>query len=286
MHIKRAEPQTYVSASRGCPFDCWFCSNPIWKESKPWVRSRGAASVAAEVELLYHRGAREIYLAADEFNLNYEWPLEVARAIQALGHPDLYFQCDVRADKVTDELAREFIKMNLWMVHIGIESGNQQTIDGLQKRITLEQVMDSCRLFRAHGIHVFGFMMLYHAWEDQDGRLRWETPADVDNTLRFCRRLLRERLVNYMSWQVATPYPGSRLWQTAKKHGLLLDRVGDARQTGMLLPGVTDRDIRRSLRRGYILKDWYALRSGHIGWKQVARIRQNLAVVLGQEWMK
>ncbi|MGA2326587.1 MAG: radical SAM protein [Bryobacteraceae bacterium] len=287
MHFKRAEPQTYVLVSRGCPFDCWFCSNPIWKENKPWVRVRRPEAVAEEVELLYQRGVREIYLSADEFNLNFEWPVEVASAIRKLGHSDLFFQCNVRADKVTDEMAGEFAKMNLWMVHIGIESGNQRTIDGLQKRIRLEQVVEACRVFQRHGIRVFGFMMLYHAWEE-NGQLAYETPADVDNTLRFSRRLLSERLINYMSWQVATPYPGSRLWHTANKYGLLLGsgRFGDVRERAMQLPGVSEKDVRRSLRKGYLLKGWAALRSGRIGWKHVTRLRQNLGVILGQDWMK
>jgi radical SAM superfamily enzyme YgiQ (UPF0313 family) len=287
MHLKRAEPQTYIAVSRGCPFDCGFCSNPIWKESKPWVRLRGAELIAREVEQLYQRGIREIYLSADEFNVNLDWPVKVARELQKLGHSDLFFQCNVRADKVNEELAREFRKMNLWMVHIGVESGNQRTIDGLKKHIELDQVVNACRIFQAEGIKVFGFLMMYHAWEE-NGALAFESPADVNKTFEFARRLLREKLINYMSWQVATPYPGSRLWETAQKYGLLLDlhRFGDVREKAMNLPGVTERDIRRSLRKGYVIKTYYALKSGNIGWKHVTRARQSLAVMLGQDWLK
>jgi anaerobic magnesium-protoporphyrin IX monomethyl ester cyclase len=287
MHLHRAEPQTYISVSRGCPFDCWFCSNPIWKESKPWVRVRGPQAIAEEVELLYQRGIREIYLSADEFNVNLEWPVEVARALQNLGHSDLYFQCNVRADKVNEELAREFRKMNLWMVHIGVESGNQRTINGLKKRIELDQVVNACRIFQAQGIKVFGFFMLYHAWEEA-GQLAFESPADVKKTFKFAHRLLHEELINYMSWQVATPYPGSRLWGTALKFGLLLNprRFGDVRERAMNLPGVSEQDIRRSLRKGYVIKTWYALKSGHISWKHLTRARQVMAIMLNQDWLK
>jgi radical SAM superfamily enzyme YgiQ (UPF0313 family) len=287
MHLHRAHPQTYIVVSRGCPFDCGFCSNPIWKESKPWVRLRGAQSIAEEVEGLYQRGIREIYLSADEFNVNLDWPVEVARALQKLGHNDLYFQCNVRADKVNEELAREFRKMNLWMVHIGVESGNQRTIDGLKKRIELDQVVNACRIFQAQGIKVFGFFMLYHAWEEGE-QLTYETPAEVNTTFDFARRLLRGELINYMSWQVATPYPGSRLWETAKKFGLLCDAhwFGDVREKAMNLPGVSEKDDRRSLRKGYYIKTWYALKSGHISWKHLTRARQVLSIMLNQDWLK
>jgi radical SAM superfamily enzyme YgiQ (UPF0313 family) len=273
--------------SRGCPFDCGFCSNPIWKESKPWVRLRGPQSIAEEVETLYQRGIREVYLSADEFNVNFDWPIEVARALQKLGHDDLYFQVNVRADKVNEELVSEFQKMNLWMVHLGVESGNQRTIDGLKKHIELDQVVNACRMFQAQGIKVFGFFMLYHAWEE-DGKLVYESPTEVDKTFEFARRLLNDGLINYMSWQVATPYPGSRLWKTALKFGLLFDshRFGDVREEAMNLPNVSEKDVRHSLRKGYIIKTWYALKSGNIGWKHITRARQSLAVILGQDWMK
>lgn len=287
MHLHRAQPQTYIVVSRGCPFDCWFCSNPIWKESKPWVRLRGAQSIAEEVEQLYQRGVREIYLSADEFNVNLKWPVEVALALQNLGHSDLYFQCNVRADKVNEELAHEFRKMNLWMVHIGVESGNQRTIDGLKKRIELDQVVNACRIFQNEGIKVFGFLMLYHAWEE-GGQLANETPAEVDKSFKFARHLLREKLINYMSWQVATPYPGSHLWKTALKFGLLLEskHIGDVREIAMNLPGVSERNVRRSLRKGYAIKTWYALKSGHISWRHLTRARQVMAIMLNQDWLK
>ncbi len=287
MHLRKAEPQTYMVVSRGCPFDCWFCSNPVWKDNKPWVRLRSPQAIASEIEHLYRRGIREIYLSADEFNVNYEWPLEVARAIQDLGHHDLCFQCNVRADKVTDELAEEFRKMHLWMVHLGIESGNQHTIDGLAKRIQIEQVVNATKVFQKFGIKVFGFVMLYHAWEE-NGELAFETPKDVDRTLDFCKKLLSKKLLNYMSWQVATPYPGARLWKTAQKFALLPNsrQFSDLRSQSMCLPGISKADYARSLRRGYVLKSWYAVRSGSINFRHLARIRQSLAVILNMPWLK
>jgi hypothetical protein len=63
--------------------------------------------------------------------------------------------------------------------------------------------------------------MLFHAWEEKN-RLHFESPAEVDNTLRFCRYLFRDiGSLDYISWQVATPMPGSRLWETAQKYNLL-----------------------------------------------------------------
>jgi radical SAM superfamily enzyme YgiQ (UPF0313 family) len=281
MHIHQAIPQTHILVSRGCPFDCNFCANAVWKYNKPWVRLRSPANIALEVELLYQRGIREIYMTSDEFNVTEKWALEVCAALEKLGHQDLYFQCNIRADRVSPELARAFKRINLWMVHLGIESGNQRTLDGIGKHVTLEQVERACTHFQEAGLSIFGFVMLFHAWEE-DGRLTWETPEDVDQTFRFCRRLLSKKLIDYMSWQVATPMPGSRLWQTARKHNLIPDKViEDVWSQNMLLPGVCESQVKAKLRKGMLLKNFYLLKNGKINLRHVDRIGRNLRVLLG-----
>jgi radical SAM superfamily enzyme YgiQ (UPF0313 family) len=283
MHINKAKPQMHILVSRGCPYDCNFCANPVWKYNKPWIRMRSAQNIAREVDVLYARGVREIYMTSDEFNVKESWAIDVCKAIEALGHRDLYFQCNLRADVISDDLAKAFRRINLWMVHLGIESGNQRTLDGIGKHTTLEQVEHTCRVLQAQGISVFGFVMLYHAWEE-DGRLRWEDNDDVGRTLGFCRRLLASGLIQYMSWQVATPMPGSRLHALAAKYCLIPDRVIDNPWThNLLLPGIGAGDVRSSVRKGMLLKDWYLLKNGNINVSHLWRAWTNVRVLLGLE---
>ncbi|MEW6357793.1 MAG: radical SAM protein [Planctomycetota bacterium] len=282
IHIRKAYPQTYMLVSRGCPFDCNFCSNPVWKENKPWVRKRSGANIAQETKLLYDRGIREIYMSADEFNLTHDWTEEVCTEIQKLGLSDLYFQCNIRADRMSPEMARQMAAAKIWMVHLGIESGNQRTLNGIQKKVTLEQIENACRIFQAAGIKIFGFLMLFHVWEE-NGALRWESPRDVDKTLDFAKHLFKNKLIDYMSWQMATPNPGSRLWDIALRHNLLLDphEFRSYRTVSMKLPGVTPRHVRRALRRGLFIKNWYALKNGNINWRHLDRVWENIKSFAG-----
>jgi magnesium-protoporphyrin IX monomethyl ester (oxidative) cyclase len=282
MHISRAAPQTHMLVSRGCPFDCNFCANPVWKYNKPWVRMRSPANVAEEVRLLYDRGVREIYLSSDEFNVSEQWGVDVCRAIGELDCPDLYFQCNLRADKVSPRLAEAFAAINLWLVHLGIESGNQRTLDGIGKKVTLEQIERAARLLRGQGLKIFGFVMLYHAWEEE-GELHWEDSRMVDNTLRFCKKLLQEGLIQYMSWQVATPMPGSRLYGLAQRHGLLPERrMEGVWARNLLLPGVSQKELKAKLRRGLILKNWYLLKNGNLRLAHLDRVWRNLKALAGR----
>jgi hypothetical protein len=52
--------------------------------------------------------------------------------------------------------------------------------------------------------------MLYNVWEE-DGQLCFENNQDCLNTLRFAKILAKKGLIDWISWSVATPYPGSQL---------------------------------------------------------------------------
>ena len=280
-HMHRSQPQAVVLVSRGCPFDCNFCSNPVWKYSKPWLRYRSPENIANEVEQLYRMGIREIYLSADEINFSESWALEVCKALAGLGHGDLWFNCNIRPDVMTSRLAEAFRKANLWCVHVGIDSANQRVLDGVGKKVRLEQITEACRILKNAKLNVFGFVMLFHAWEE-NGRLMWETPGEVGNTLRYCRSLMSKRLLDYISWQVATPMPGSRLWDLAQKHQLLpSNEATNIFNRNMLLPGLEERHVRMALIKGLWLKNYYLVRSGKVNWRQFPAIWPNLRVMLG-----
>ncbi len=114
----KGTPSTSITASRGCPFNCTFCSNPIWKLQKPWVRLRSPQNITEEVEYLYQRGIREIYIESDELNPNLEWCIAVFKALKDLGHSDLYFQCNLRARPIAEELAVALSEANCWLAHV------------------------------------------------------------------------------------------------------------------------------------------------------------------------
>jgi radical SAM superfamily enzyme YgiQ (UPF0313 family) len=178
-------------------------------------------------------------------------------------------------------MAQSFKKINLWIVHLGIESGNQKTLDGVGKKVSLEQITEACRILKHENIKVFGFVMLFHAWE-KEGELRWESADDVGRTLDFCHKLFKKKLMDYMSWQVATPMTGSRLWELAKKHNLLPSHeIRSIFIRNLMLPGVSDKDVRRALRKGFFMKNFYMVRNGNVNFRHVRAAAANLKVMLG-----
>lgn len=143
--IKRKWPDVCIISARGCPYNCIFCSNPVWKHSKPWIRMRTPDNIAKEVEFLIGRGVKEIFDYADEFNANVDWAVRVAEKIAQL-NSDILFKVQLRADKITERLAKSLKKMGCWLAHIGIESGNQEVLNGINKQISLKQVIKGLKL--------------------------------------------------------------------------------------------------------------------------------------------
>jgi len=208
-------------ASRGCLYNCTFCSNPVWRLQRPWFRTRPPADVAAEVEMLYQMGIREIYIRSDEMNADVEWAISVFDALFHLGHQDLYFQCNLRASPVPPELVASMARAGCWLCHIGIESSSPRVLKGIKKHITLPEIESALGLLKLHGIKTYGFFMCYQAWEDK-GEPCYESTKEVLQTLRYAASLRLRGLLNYMSWSLATPYPGSELFQISLKHNLLV----------------------------------------------------------------
>ena len=183
-------------------------------------------------------------------------------------------------DKVTEDFVQSLKAMNMWLVQVGVESGNQRVLDGIQKRITLEQVIDSFKLFRKYGIKVLASMMLYQVWEE-DGILCYESTQEVKNSLRFLKQLCSQNLIHYFSWQIATPLPGSRLYDIARKYNLLLHDKDfmDTRHPCLSIPGVSQREMQSMLKKGVLLKIFYALKSGNIEWKHGLRMWENVKAI-------
>ena len=131
--VSKKKRMAYLLPIRGCPNYCTYCSNPVWKLEKPWIRQRTPKNIAEEINYLYGRGIREIYIRSDTFNVDIKWCLEVLSEIEKLKLKGMTFQCNLRADKLNDELAQKLHDVHVWLVHIGLESANDRVLKGIGK---------------------------------------------------------------------------------------------------------------------------------------------------------
>lgn len=280
--LKKAWPDICITSTRGCPYNCVFCSNPVWKHSKPWIRMRSPENVAKEVEFLSSIGVREIFDYADEFNANIDWAIKVANRISKL-NTDMVFKLQLRADKISESFARAISKMGCWLAHVGIESGNQIVLDGIKKNISLRQVVKGLRLLKKYDIKTQGFFMIFNVWE-KNGRILFETPEMCENTLRFVRQLISERLIDNISWSITTPLPGSELFNICSRHRLFKEGITfsdlDTEKAIIKLPEIRERDISKIKFKGMLIQLYCSLLHGNVNFKNSLILAQKLKTLV------
>ncbi|MCL5292425.1 MAG: B12-binding domain-containing radical SAM protein [Actinobacteria bacterium] len=274
-YVHHALPETKMLFSRGCPYHCTFCDAVIWKSSKPWVRLRTPENIVDEIEVLMKEfGVREIMDDSDEFNNSEAHAIAICEEIKRRG-VDIPWKTQLRAWPLSEKLVRAMAESGCWYVHLGIESGNPETLRGIQKHITVEQVREACARLKKYDIKILGLFMLFNVWEE-DGELRFEDVKKTENTFRFIESLINEKLLDYIGWSVTTPYPGSKLYEIALNHDLIKPRLlnqWDAWITDdayvMRLPGVDEREMIRMKTLGQILRAKLIVKSRRFGYKDI-----------------
>lgn len=282
-------PETIMIFSRGCPFNCVFCSNKVWNISEPRVRLRSPKNIVDEIELLSkEHGIKEVFDNSDEFNNNLEHAKNICREM-IKRNTGVSWKTQLRASPLDEELVQLMSRSGCWYVHLGIESGNEQTLRGIGKQINLGQVIEACCLLKKYKIKVLGLFMLFNVWEENGKFLYEDVPLSL-RTLDFAKKLVKQRLLDYIGWSITTPYPGSRLYDIALKNGLLkpdLERGWDSWLRDdffvMRLPGVKDKDIAKMKTRGSILRGWCLLRSRGLKFKDINYVIKKILKVLDNE---
>ena len=166
----------------------------------------------------------------------------------------------MRAAPLPEELLKAMSESGCWYVLIGIESGNEETLKGISKHITLRQVEDACKLFKKYNLKVQGLFMLYNVWEE-NGQLKHEDTSMVKKTFKYVSSLVDGKLLDYIGWSVTVPYPGSQLYNIAQKYNLIKDEYKEnwdywmsKDSYVMQLPGITPATQVRMKTMGSILR--------------------------------
>ena len=198
----------HVMASRGCPYGCMYCATSYFWGRR--IRIRSAVKVADEVEEAVHRyKARYVVFADDDIAVGRKFMYEFVGELKRRGL-DVSFACGSRVDHMTKEYMRFLYENGCAALYFGVESASQETLNRIGKKITIEQVE---RVFRwkkeIGGFATASFILGFP----------WETIDDMKRTVDFAIKLDPD----YAQFTVLTPYPGTPLFEYAKRHGLIED---------------------------------------------------------------
>lgn len=197
--------QAVIKVSRGCPYHCFFClATPV---SGAKVRKRSAENIIAEIrECVEKYNITNFVFWSDIFNIDREWTIELCNKIIESGLK-ITWSANTRADTADFEMAEIMYKSGCRLVSIGVESGSQYMLDKIGKKITLEDIRRTVRIFKKAKIRIYNYFVI---------GLPWETEETAEETIKFAIELDSD----FISFYTATPLPGSRFFEYAKDNKL------------------------------------------------------------------
>lgn len=148
--------QTSLLVTRGCPFSCDFCSKPVWGDI---FRKPPLEKIFQEIEQLMRLGYNSLWIADDCFTLDREYLTAFCHEMIRREVP-MSWTCLSRVDRLTPELVELMKRAGCFRAYLGLESGSDETLRLMNKRVTVEQGIKAVHLFASAGIGTAGFFMV------------------------------------------------------------------------------------------------------------------------------
>jgi anaerobic magnesium-protoporphyrin IX monomethyl ester cyclase len=195
-----------LMTSRGCIYWCDFCTAVRMFGRR--YRMRSPKNVVDELEYLQKTfGAHQFTFYDDTFTVDQERAAEICREIKKR-KMKIEWDCETRVDMVTKELLRTMKEAGCFAVWFGVESGSQKVLDAMRKGISTVQTIRAFKWAREVGLMTVANVVLGFLGETKE--TIWETVKFIDR--------IKPSDVGYY---IATPYPGTPLYEQVVKDGLL-----------------------------------------------------------------
>lgn len=197
-----------ITASRSCPFRCTFC----YHAGMGKYRRHSMTNVVDHIEqILAKVDATHISIYDELFSANKKRILEFCDLLEQRGLQFTWF-CQLRVDQLDQELLHRMRAAGCRHISFGFESGSDTVLESMDKKITAAQIARAVELTRNARIGI-------------QANFLFGDPAETDATLAESLVFQREHDLMFVDWSAVIPYPGTRLYQSAVKRGLITDRV-------------------------------------------------------------
>lgn len=197
-----------IITSRGCPYGCIFCNKSMF--GNMW-RARSSKNVVDEIENVYRNYNVKSFIFYDDlFVVNKARAMDICQGIidRKL---KIDWKCECRVNLVDKELLAKMKEAGCVLISYGVESGNQKSLDFLNKGITPEQIRTAFKLTKEVGIEKMAYLII---------GIPGETKEDAMKTIS----LAEEIDADYVQISVLTPMENTPLFDLADKKGWIAQK--------------------------------------------------------------
>jgi anaerobic magnesium-protoporphyrin IX monomethyl ester cyclase len=235
-------PVAPIIVTRGCPFNCTFCSGKTVTGST--VRKRSIGNVMDEIKLLVNEyGVREIHIEDENLTMHKALVMEFCESLIEEGIK-VSWTCPsgVRIDTLDAEMLSAMKESGCYSLAVGVEFGTDKVHALTKKRLTLDVIEKQLDLLSTFDIRTTGFFLM---------GIPGETREDMIDTIKFARKIKidRAQFNNFM------PLPGSEIYDELKSRGEIDSIDPDhffVHDVGYVPRGMKRKDIKNLQRRAYL----------------------------------
>jgi anaerobic magnesium-protoporphyrin IX monomethyl ester cyclase len=156
-----------------------------------------------EIEAVLSLGYERVWFNDDCFTLNRNRLIELCDEIFRRGLK-VDWECLSRVDTIDSEVAQKMKKAGCVRVFFGIESGNDSVLALMNKRATSDQAKEAVQIANSAGIKVGAFFIVGY-------------PGETDNTVLETVRFASSLPLDYLSFTLPYPIPGTPFYERVKK---------------------------------------------------------------------
>jgi len=205
---KKIVKGTHIITSRGCPYNCVFCSNQKFWGRK--VRFHSPEYIIEEIKHLIKEYKIEYLGIYDDIFIASKERLEKFSQlmVQEGLAGKIKMGCQGRTNLITPEICKLLKTAGVEAMDFGFESNSRKVLSYLKKNVTPENNENAVKLCKEFGLMTGGFFIIGSPME---------TREDVQETFKF----IRTQPLDFAAVFFLAPFPGTEVGEYAKSRGLL-----------------------------------------------------------------
>jgi radical SAM superfamily enzyme YgiQ (UPF0313 family) len=230
-----------VYSSRGCDSECIYCRLKT-KKNCNIVRYRNPELVVLEIKNLIEKFNKnaEIKFNDNIFNTNKEYTYSLMDAFDKY-NLNIKWHCYSRVSTIDEELLQSMYDHGCYNITYNVVSSNQNILNFINKDIYIDQIENISKITKKIGIKLILYFTLGYPNEDLNS---------IMSTFKFCKKINPDNI----QYNIATPIPGTKLYDYCVENDLLLTKDWDLYDTLhqiIKIDSISNNKIEKLIKFGY-----------------------------------